>query len=33
MRVSIGLCIRDLEIISKASSTEEMAGHVEFLPL
>ena|SRR2546425_166106 len=33
MRVYIGACIRDLEIISKASSTEEMPGHVEFLPL
>lgn len=31
--VSIGRCINDLEIISKASSAEEMANHVEFLPL
>jgi hypothetical protein len=33
MRVSIGQCIADLEIISKASSAEEMANRVEFLPL
>lgn len=33
LRVSIGTCIADLEIISKASSTEEMANRVEFLPL
>ena|SRR5437660_2877800 len=33
MRVSIGTCIGDLEIISKASSAEEMANRVEFLPL
>jgi uncharacterized protein with PIN domain len=32
-RVSIGCCISDLELIAKASSCEEMAGHVEFLPL
>jgi hypothetical protein len=33
MRVSIGKCIADLEIISQASSAEEMANRVEFLPL
>ena len=33
MHVSIGKCIADLEIISKASSAEEMANRVEFLPL
>ncbi len=33
MCVTIGRCIADLEIISKASSIEEMANHVEFLPL
>src|ERR1039458_3194352 len=33
MRVSIGRCIADLEIISMASSVEEMANRVEFLPL
>jgi uncharacterized protein with PIN domain len=33
MRVSIGKCIADLEMISKASSPGEMANRVEFLPL
>lgn len=33
MDISIGRCIADLEIISKASSAEEMANRVEFLPL
>ena len=33
MLISIGQCLRDLEIVSKASSPEEMADHVEFLPL
>lgn len=33
MRVSIGRCISDLEIIAQASSADEMADHVEFLPL
>jgi uncharacterized protein with PIN domain len=33
MRVSIGRCIVDLEIIAKASSVTEMANRVEFLPL
>lgn len=33
LRVTIGTCIADLEIISKASSVEEMANRVEFLPL
>ncbi len=31
--VSIGRCINDLELIAKASSADEMANHVEFLPL
>ncbi len=33
LRVSVGRCISDLELIGKASSAEEMANHVEFLPL
>ncbi len=33
LHISIGRCIRDLELIAKASSAGEMAGHVEFLPL
>jgi hypothetical protein len=33
MRLSIGKCIADLEIISKASSAAEMANRIEFLPL
>jgi hypothetical protein len=33
LRVSVGRCISDLEVIAKASSAEEMANHVEFLPL
>jgi hypothetical protein len=32
MDVSIGKCVADLEIIAKASSAEEMANRVEFLP-
>lgn len=31
--ILIGRCICDLEILAKASSPEEMANHVEFLPL
>jgi predicted nuclease of predicted toxin-antitoxin system len=33
IHITIGKCIADLEIISKASSLEEMANRVEFLPL
>lgn len=33
LRVPIGTCIADLEVISKASSAEEMTNRVEFLPL
>ncbi len=33
LRVSIGACIADLELVAKASSAEEMANRVEFLPL
>jgi hypothetical protein len=33
LHVSVGRCVTDLELISKAVSADEMAGHVEFLPL
>ena len=32
-RVSIGDCIRDLEIIAKASEPEDLANRVQYLPL
>jgi predicted nuclease of predicted toxin-antitoxin system len=33
MRVSIGTCIHDLEIISKAGEPEDLYNKVQFLPL
>ncbi len=33
LRVSVGDCIRDLEIIAKAASWEELANRVQYLPL
>ena len=33
LRVTIGACIRDLEIIAKAGEPEDLAGRVQFLPL
>jgi len=33
LRVSIGTCIRDLEIIAKAGEPEDIENRVEFLPL
>jgi hypothetical protein len=33
MRISIGRCIADLELIAKAFSPHDMANHIEFLPL
>lgn len=33
MRISIGTCIRDLEIIAKAIEIDELNNRVEFLPL
>jgi hypothetical protein len=33
LRISIGICIRDLEIISKAGEPEDLQNKVEFLPL
>jgi hypothetical protein len=32
-QVSIGACVRDLEIIAKAGEPEDLVGHVRFLPL
>jgi hypothetical protein len=33
LRVSVGRCIRDLEIIAKAGEPEDIENRVEFLPL
>ncbi len=33
LHVSIGTCVRDLEIIAKNADTEELANQVLFLPL
>ena len=33
LRVSVGRCVTDLELIANASSPEEIANRVEFLPL
>lgn len=33
LRVSVGRCVSDLELLAKACSSEDMAEHVEFLPL
>lgn len=33
LRVSIGTCVRDLEIIAKAGEPEDLMNRVEFLPL
>lgn len=33
LRVSIGVCINDLEIISKAGEPEDLINLVQFLPL
>lgn len=33
LKVSIGTCIRDLELIAKVCEPEELANRVEFLPL
>jgi hypothetical protein len=33
LRVSIGTCIRDLEMIAKGGEPEDLANHVEILPL
>ena len=33
MRVSIGTCINDLEIIAKAGEAEDLLNKIQFLPL
>ena len=33
LRVSIGICIRNLEIIAKAGEPEDLINRVQFLPL
>lgn len=33
LRISIGTCVRDLEIIAKAGELEDLANRVKFLPL
>ena len=33
LRVSVGRCVTDLELLAHASSSAEMANRVEFLPL
>ncbi len=33
LRVSIGTCVNDLEIIAKAGEPEDLINRVEFLPL
>jgi hypothetical protein len=33
LRCTIGQCVRDLELMAKAASPEDLAGRVEFLPL
>jgi len=33
LHVSIGTCVRDLEIIAKAGEPGDLMGHVRFLPL
>ena len=33
LRVSVGHCIRDLEMIAKAAHPEELANRIQYLPL
>lgn len=33
LRVSVGDCVRDLEIIAKAAYPQELANRVQYLPL
>ena len=33
MRVTIGGCINDLELVAKLSTPADLKNHVEFLPL
>jgi hypothetical protein len=32
-RVTVGNCVRDLEIIAKAAEKEDLANQVQYLPL
>ena len=33
LRVTIGVCVRDLELIARAAELQDLANRVEFLPL
>jgi len=33
LRVTIGACVRDLELIARAAEPQDLANRVEFLPL
>ena len=33
LRVTIGVCVRDLELIARAAGPQDLANRVEFLPL
>ena len=33
MRVTIGVCVRDLEVLAKAADLHDLANRVEYLPL
>jgi hypothetical protein len=33
LRVTIGVCVRDLELIARAAEPQDLANRVEFLPL
>ena len=33
LRVTVGACVRDLELIAKATDPEDLANRVEYLPL
>jgi hypothetical protein len=33
LRITIGRCVQDLELIAKAAEAEELANRVEYLPL
>ena len=33
LNLSIGACVRDLELIAKLANPEDLADHVEYLPL
>jgi predicted nuclease of predicted toxin-antitoxin system len=33
LRITIGVCVRDLELIAKAAEPQDLANRVEYLPL